>query len=428
MRINTRRPVTIPRWWPVVLAVTCFVPTLHVSVGAQEWTRFRGPNGQGKSSATTIPVTFAPKHFLWKTRLPGLGHSSPVVWGKKAFLLSADPESATRYLLCLNIDSGAMVWQKSFPSKSHHLHLRNSYASSTPAVDAERVYVAWSTPDQLLLKAFDHEGAEVWSRDLGPWTSQHGFGTSPMRYKDLVILSNSQQADELKTGDRPGVSRMMAFSARTGELRWSTPMGTSRVCYPTPCIYRRNDGPAELVGYNTTDGIFSLDPETGHKNWSLSVFRMRNVNSPTLVGDLILGSNGSGGGGNFLVAVQGGKKPREVYRITRQAPYVPTPITRGELVFLFYDKGIVTCIEGPTGKVVWQERLNTSFSGSPVLVGDKIYCIDDAGVVWVLAAERVFETLARNPLEEASRATPAVADGKMLLRTYTHLMCVSTAR
>ena len=286
--------------------------------------------------------------------------------------------------------------------------------------------MAWSTPERLTFKALDHEGNQVWTKDLGPWTGQHGFGTSPILHEDLVILFNSQQAEELDPGQEAGQSFMMAFDRQTGQLQWKQPLRTTRVCYGTPCIYRPADGAPQLICYNTGNGLFSLDPQTGRFNWSVDVFRMRTVSSPLVVGDLVFGTTGSGGGGNYLVCVRAGEPPSELYRITRQAPYVPTSIARNDLVFLFYDRGIVSCIRASDGEQVWQERVSRSFSGSPVLVDDRLYCIDDEGVVVVLAAKDQFEELGRNPLGEPSRSTPAVSGGHMFLRTISHLTCIGS--
>ena len=242
----------------------------------------------------------------------------------------------------------------------------------------------------------DHDGHEVWTNDLGKWVSQHGFGASPIRYQDLVILFNSQQAQQLDPGVQPGRSQVMAFDAATGELRWSQPRTTTRVCYSTPCIYQPPGTPTQLIGCNTGDGIFSLDPATGKPNWALKVFDMRTVASPIIVGDLVLASNGAGGySNNYLVAVRDGAQPKEAYRVTRKAGYVPTPIARGDLVFTFFDGGFAKCFDARSGKEIWSKRLSRGFSGSPVLVHDRIYCIDDQGDVVVLAAEREFRELAQ---------------------------------
>ncbi|MGM0486511.1 MAG: PQQ-binding-like beta-propeller repeat protein [Planctomycetota bacterium] len=415
-------------WFNGFLVVGYLSVALSSMAHGQEWTRFRGPNGTGvaAASAKSIPVRWGETDAEWKARLPGAGHSSPVVWGDRVFLLSADPSDATQYVLCLNGTTGKTAWQRTYESTSHHLHPRNTFASSTPTVDQDRVYVAWSTPEQLTFKALDHEGNEVWTKDLGPWTSQHGFGTSPMLYGDFVILFNSQQAEQLDPGQEPGQSFMMAFDRETGRLRWKQPLNTTRVCYGTPCIHRPEDGPPQLICHNTGNGIFSLDANTGRPNWSVDVFEMRTVSSPIVVGDLVFGTNGSGGGGNYLVAVRAGDAPEEVYRITRQAPYVSTAVARNDLLFLFYDRGIASCVRASDGERIWQERLSRSFSGSPVLVQDRLYCIDDDGVVFVLAAEDQFEELARNPLGEPSRSTPAISGGRMFLRTVSHLTCIGS--
>jgi outer membrane protein assembly factor BamB len=410
--------------WALLIAL--LVSPLH----AQQWTRFRGPNGTGVSEAKNIPVTWTAQDFDWKTTLPGMGHSSPVVWGNNVFLMSADPEDATRYVLCLDAVTGKIIWQHEYASNPHHLHPRNSFASGTPAVDEQHVYFAWSSPEAVTLKAFDHQGNEVWTRNLGTWTSQHGYGASPIVYGDMVILSNQQQAEQLDPGQTAGKSYMHAFDRQTGEDRWKTTRTTTRVCYSTPCIYQPRNGRPELLCFSTGDGFYSLDPEKGTPNWAVPAFRMRTVNSPIVVGDLVLGGNGSGGGGNYLVALRLGEQPKIAFQVMppRKAPYVPTPIARGDLVFLFCDRGFVHCINVKDGSQVWVKRVSSGFSGSPIRIDDKLYCIDDEGDVVVLAAEPVFKELARNSLGERSRATPAVSGGRMFLRTYSHLICVGGGR
>ncbi len=387
---------------------------------AQEWTRFHGPNGTGVSEAKGIPDQWTEADYNWTTDLPGIGHSSPVVWGQKIFLLSADPRNATRFVLCVDAATGKILWNRRFSSKSHHLHSRSSFASSTPAVDEDHVYVAWSTPDKTSLLAFTHDGKDAWERDLGPWVSQHGFGTSPIVYQNMVILSNSQQEEQITKGE-PGESFMMAFDRKSGKEIWRTPRKSVRVCYSVPCIYEGPSGP-ELVCCNTGNGVYSLNPMTGKLNWEIEAFSMRTVASPTLAGGKILGSTGSGKGGNYVVAVQPGKEIS--YKIPTSAPYVPTPVTRGDLVFLWFDHGIVTCIDASTGKVHWRNRVGGGFSGSPVRVRDRVYCISESGEVVVIAAEKEFKLISRNPLGGDSRATPAVSGGRMYLRTYSKLFSI----
>ncbi len=406
----------------LALLILAAAPTLGTS---QEWTRFRGPNGQGATDQYAMPATWSEQDYAWAVSLPGIGHSSPVVWGKKVFVTSADPQDATQYVICLDLDSGKKLWERKFPAVPYHLHSRASFACATPAVDEKRVYVAWATPDAVILKALDHSGRDVWTRDLGSFISQHGFGTSPILFENLLIFSNSQQEARVPEGKTPGKSTLIALNKENGNTVWEIERKSVRVCYTVPCIFENAQGEAELIHYNTGDGFASIDPRSGKVNWTVpALFSMRTVASPVIAAGMLFGSTGSGGGGNYVVAIEPQPKPRAAYKIDRQAPYVPTPVARGELLFLFSDKGFATCIDAKTGKVHWKKRLNTAFSGSPIRVKDKIYCIDEAGEVVVLAAEKEFKELGRVPLGERSRSTPAVSSGKMLLRTYSKLFCL----
>ena len=395
------------------------------STSAQEWTRFRGPNGTGLSPATNLPAKWTEADYHWKAALPGQGHSSPVLWGDKIFLMSADAATATRYVLCLSAADGRELWRRQYESQTHRIHTRNTFGSCTPAVDAERVYVAWSTPDRLTLLALDHDGKDVWDLDLGPVVSEHGFGMSPMLYQDLVILSNSQQAEELEPGQQPGKSSMLAFEAKTGKPRWNQPRVSSRVCFSTPCIYQPAGGPPELICTSTSDGVFSLDPLTGQENWKTpGTLTMRVVSSPLIAEGLIFGSVGSGGGGNTITAVRPGSKPETAYTIKLNASYVPTLVAQNGLLFIFNDKGVVSCADVATGEIHWRERLGRGFSGSPVIGDGKVYIIDDDGNVHVIAVAKQYQLLGSNPLGEPSRSTPAIAGGRLYFRTLSHLVSV----
>ena len=403
-----------------------------MTANGSEWSRFRGPNGTGIGDGNSIPVEFTEDDYNFKTKLPGgSGCGSPVVWGDKVFVLSANPEDATRYMVCIHATSGDILWQKEFKSEVHHLHDRSSFASCTPAADEEHVYVAWSTPKETLFKAFKHDGTEAWSNDLGTWQSQHGFGTSPIIYKDLVILHNSQQANQLDEGEKPGESRMMAFDRRTGKEKWRKELVSVNVCYSVPFIHQAADGTDELVCSCTGNGIFSLDPMTGEQKWAVNdgLFSMRTVGSPVEAGGLIFGSTGSGRySSNYIVAVKPGPDAELAYKIENgnnfKAPYVPCLIADGDLLFCLYDRGFASCVDAKTGEIYWTERTNAAFSGSPVRIGDRIYCVDEVGVVWVFAASPQYKLLAKSDLGEESRSTPAVANGQLYLRTYSHLISV----
>ena len=406
-----------------LLLMMCWGGLARTTV-AQDWARFRGPNGNGVVTDVTFPVTWNEDDYAWKTELPGKGHSCPVVWGDKIFLMSGDADSARRYIVALDRSNGELVWTRTYESEPHTLHARNTYASSTPAVDAESVYVAWSTPDQTLLKALDHDGQERWTRDLGPFVSQHGFGTSPIVVDGRLVLFFEQQKDQLPAEETPGQSKIMAFDCASGETLWETPVNTTRVCYSVPCVRELPEGGTELVTCNTGNGIFAVNPANGRINWEINVFSQRCVASPVLFGDLVIGSCGSGGGNNELVAVRGGENPEEVFRLRANAGYVPTPIVVGDLLFVFYDRGVASCVDLKSGDTLWKERLSGGFSGSPVCAQDRIFVPDDNGKVICIAATAEFKLLGETDLEEECRSTPAIAGDLLLIRTVGHLIAV----
>lgn len=387
----------------------------------QEWTRFRGPNGSGVSPATTVPSRWTEKDFTWKVELPGVGHSSPVVWGQRLFVTSGEEKTGKRLLLCLDARDGRRLWVRSVDGPLHRKHQDNSFATATPAVDERHVYVCWASPRDYLVLAYDHDGKEVFCTDVGAFKSGHGFGPSPIAFGGVVIVPN----------DQDGGGALLGLDRDTGKVRWKTPR-RGKASYATPCIYQHG-GRAELLFTSYEHGITSLDPETGKLNWELDVFDKRHVEtpigSPVLAGDLVLASCGWLGVRQEVVAVRlpsGGKegKPQEVYRIDRSAPLCTTPLVAGELLFLWSDGGVVTCADSRTGAVHWRERVPGSYYSSPVCVGKQLWNISREGEVIVLAAAKQYELLARNPLGEGSHASPAVTDGRMYLRTFSHLVCL----
>ncbi|MFN0022065.1 MAG: PQQ-binding-like beta-propeller repeat protein [Pirellulaceae bacterium] len=412
------------------LALASLLIAFCPSAPAQEWSRFRGPNGRGGSEATTIPAQWTEKDINWKTSLPGVGHSSPVLWGDKIFLLSADTDKdarpAMRYVLCVHAKDGQLIWKREFQGVPHHLHNLSSYASCTPAVDDKRVYFAWSDPEHTLLMALDHFGNDLWTQDFGPWLSMHGFGTSPMLIDDLVVITGSQEGDPKKPDSpKPKDSYVVAVDKQNGHIRWKTPRKIDIASYSVPCIYKSAKGTTELLCCSTGEGIFSLDPKTGKENWSEPVFKLRTVSSPLVIGGLVIATNGSGGGsGNTLVALRPGPKPEVVYDIRKAAPYVPTPVARGNLLFLWSDAGTVSCVKADSGETVWTERVGSKCYGSPVRVGDKVFCLEDDGKVYCLSASEKFQKLGMYDFQEESRTVPAVAGGRMYVRTFSHLYSV----
>jgi outer membrane protein assembly factor BamB len=412
-----------------VLAIAVLGLLASAAFAAEDdWPRFRGPNGTGISPAATVPVKWTESDYNWKVTLPGPGHSSPVLWGEKIFLTCADPKTAKRMVLCLRTTDGSVLWQRDYPSKTYDQHQDNCYATSTPAADADRVYVTWTAPDEVILLALDHSGAEKWRRGLGPYVTRHGSGTSPIICQDLVVLSNDQEGGRYVS--KEGKSFLVAVDCRTGETRWQTDRRTVLAAYSTPCVHQAEGGPPELIFTSTAHGITAVDPRTGKVNWEMEkVFLDRCVGSPVFAPGLVIASYGYGARGALLVAVRPGSRQRNVepqlaWDMKKSVPLVPTPIVKDGRLFCWADDGTVTCMNVSTGEPLWRERVGGQFYGSPVWVAGRLYAIAKNGDVVVIAAAEKFEPLARMPLGEPSFSTPAVSGGVMYLRTATHLVSV----
>ena len=394
-------------------------------VAQQTWARFHGANGSGVSMDSTLPSSWTDSDYVWQVDLLGVGSGSPVIWGDRIFLTSSDPQTAELTVLCLSTDDGQQLWQKQFESSKYHHHRKNNFASSTLAADQQQIYVAYANEQHTWLVALSHEGEEKWKRDFGPYFSSHGFSSSPIVYQDKVILVNSQQAEKLKPGQQPGVSRVVSVSASDGSDVWETPLETTRVCYSVPCVYRSADGNDQLIGANTGNGFYSIDLETGKMNWQTGdSFSKRVVASPVLAGDLVVATAGSGGGGNYLVAmklnIDANAPPVEVYRI-RSASYVPSPLVVKDLLFMFSDKGIVSCYNVETGTLHWKKRAAKGFSGSPVATKDYVYAVDEAGNIHVVAAQKEPKLEIVASMEQFAGGTPAIVGDRIYFRSNSRL-------
>ena len=422
-----------------VAAATLFLWPLSCA-GQGQWSRFRGPNGTGISQATTVPVTWTDADYNWKIKLPGTGHSSPVLWGKRIFLTCGIGEDAARIILCLNAADGRILWKREYSSETFNQHRDNSFASATPAADAGGVVLTWSTPKEIVLLALDTDGREVWRRDLGPFVGLHGSGTSPIIVGDLVVLANDQEDlhlyDYLPKGmiklpkgviGKPGKSSLIAVDRKTGKTRWQLPRRTVLAAYSTPCVYQPDGAGPELIFTNAGHGITSVDPATGKVNWEVDkIFSDRCVASPVTAPGLVIAGYGAGVRGTLYVAVRPGSRergigPKVIYQLKKPVPLVPTPVVKDGKLFLWNDDGKVACLNVKTGREIWRERIGGFYYGSPVWVDGRLYCISRKGEVVVLAASEKFKLLARVQLGEKSYATPAVADGVMYLRTLSHL-------
>jgi outer membrane protein assembly factor BamB len=410
------------RWHPRLgyIGLCVFTLTAAREVSAQEWTRFRGPNGTGISAAT-LPVVANDETIAWKAELPGVGHAGPVLWGDKIFLLSADPEAGKQHVFCYSAKTGKQLWVTSRDFTKYPKHNLNSFASSTPTVDAERLYVNWFTPDSFKVVAYDHNGKPLWERDMGAYTINHGGGSSPVVVGDTVVVrSDSEGGPECF---------IAGLDKKTGVVKWRTPRGlATKGSFSSPVLYQPKGGAAQLIFTSNANGFASLDPATGKVNWEvLNTFGQRCISQPVLFGDLIFGTCGDGAGSRGATAVKlGSPMPTVAYTVPKGVPYVPSPVVFGDHIYLWGDSGVVTCIKAATGEQVWMERVGGggNFYGSPVCAGGKLYNVSERGELVVLDASPTFKLEGRSQLGEGSHSTPAIANGMMFIRTFTHVIAL----
>jgi outer membrane protein assembly factor BamB len=396
----------------------CLAGILAQPGPAQDWTRFRGPNGSGLSAAS---VDWSANNPLWKVKLPGRGHSSPVLWGPRLFVTSGDPQTGQRLIVCLSADDGRTLWTRGFPVAKHRQHEHNSWASGTPTVDDRHVYVPWASPKDYLVAAFDHSGQEKWRVDLGPYQSGHGFGSSLLVHEGLVIIPNEQE----------GKSALVALDRDTGKTRWQIPR-RSKTTYSTPCLFHPKAGPAELIFASYEHGVTSIDPKTGVLNWEIDVFDKGHIEtsiaSPLVAGGMVLACSGWLGVKKEVIAIRpprSGGKPEVAYKLTRGSPLVPTPLVKDNLLFLWDDDGVVTCADLQTGKTHWRERVEGGYYASPVCAGNRLMNVSRDGDLVTLAASLQFEMLERFSLGEGSHSTPAIAGNILYVRTFHHVVALA---
>jgi len=406
----------------------------HAAEEKGQWTRFRGPNGSGISVTRTIPIKWTDKDYNWTVKLPGDGSSSPVVWKENLFVTCNDRKKSIRSIVCVNTTDGKVDWRRDFPYTSYRMHRDNDFASATPTVDADGVMVVWSMPKQLLMLALDLEGKEMWRRDLGPYVGIHGSASSPIIAGGLVILANDQMHPQVMkrylpkdASMVPGESFLIAVDRKSGKTRWKIERKTVLAGYSTPCVRQIGKG-TELVFSGTAHGMTGVDLATGKVNWEIKgILGSRVVGSPQLYQDLVFGSHGVGLSAQRFVAVRapregGVVKPEVVYNVYQSPPLVPSCLVKDDLLFLWTDSGIVSCLDAASGKRHWRERVGGSYYCSPVWIDGRLYCTSKAGEVVVVAADKTFKLLARNPLGEKCFAVPAVANGVMYQRSQTRLI------
>jgi outer membrane protein assembly factor BamB len=395
---------------------------------AEDWPAWRGPRGDGTSLETHVPIKWSrTDNIAWKTPLPGIGHSSPIVHGDRVFVTSCLIKERQRVLLCLDRKTGSILWQKVVLTAPLELkHSLNSYASSTPATDGKRVWVTFLDMPKIIVVCYDYQGKELWRVSPGTFSSVHGYCSSPILYKDLLILNADQDAP--KTSQ----AYLVALDQNTGDERWRTDRPNRIRSYCAPLIVKAADRmQMVLSGCNC---VASYDPDSGKQIWIIDGPTEQYVASPVYTEGLLFMTCGFPDYHNMAIKPDGEGNVTHTHvlwhkkKVKREeAAYVPSPLALGKYFYVFSDWGWVSCFEAHTGKREYFEQLGDKHSASPVAANGHLYCTADDGVTYVLKAGPMFEEVARNDLGEQCRASPAIAHGQIFLRTVDNLYCIGKA-
>jgi putative pyrroloquinoline-quinone binding quinoprotein/putative pyrroloquinoline-quinone-binding quinoprotein len=441
------------RFPPLVVALLA-----TASLSAQQWPSFRGPNAagvaDGRPTATKWNVSTG-ENVVWKTPVPGVAVSSPIVWGDRVFIstaVSSDPNQGIRTglygdvepvsdqskhtwrLIALDKKTGKVVWDRVAHEGNPKTkrHPKSSQASPTPVTDGRHVVVSFGSEG---LYAYDFDGKELWKQDLGVLNAgwffdpdyEWGVGSSPIIYKNMVIV----QCDIQKN------SFLAAFDVETGKPAWRTNRDEIP-SWSTPTIFESN-GHAELVTQATTF-TRGYDPNSGKELWRLSGNSEIAIPTPIVGPGFVIVTNGyrgvqpiyaikPGASGDITLKGEETKSDYIAWSTKRGGPYIPTPVIYGEQLYTL-NNGVLTSYNVTTGERIYQERLGGSggaFSASPIAADGKLYLSSEDGDVFVVKAGPKYELLAKNSIGEVIMATPAVSDGLLIVRGLKNVYAIGSA-
>lgn len=423
---------------------------------ANDWPSFRGPNGSGIGNGD-VPATWnvtTGENIKWKTRIPGLAHSSPIVWGDRVFVTTAvsknnpTPEVKTGWLngtgdpaadsgewtwnlLCLDRETGNIIWDKTACAGVPKIrrHMKATHANCTPATDGKHVIAFFGSEG---LYAYDFQGELLWKKDLGPFEAapynapelQWGVANSPIIHDGKVIL----QVDALNT------AFWATFEVTTGqELRRVARKDVTT--WSTPVIV--DAGGVKQIVCNGWKHMGGYDLETGEELWKLSGGGDVPVPTPQFANGLIYLTNGHGRSPIYAInpAARGDLTPEEnsdklpqgmAWWASKGGSYMPTPIVVGDVLYLPNDNGIISAFDAKSGELKYKERLPEAgtFSASVVATKDKLFFANEDGDVFVIKTGDKYELFARNSMGEVCMATPAISDGQLFIRARDQLFCI----
>jgi outer membrane protein assembly factor BamB len=405
-----------------VLLLTTLVLLGGRTASAQDWPEFRGPGGQGHSAERDLPLEWdETRNVAWKTPLPGLGWSSPVVSGGKVWITTAiEQRGVSLRLMAFDMATGREALDVEvfhLTGARREINPKNSWASPTPIVEGDRVYVHFGADGTAALST---DGTVIWKQHF-EYQSQHGAGGSPVLHGGLLIFNC----------DGSDAAFVVALDKTTGKVKWKTNRRyPSDQAYTTPLVIRVGDRD-QLISVGAFRAA-AYDPLTGKEIWRVSYSDgFSNVPRPIFGHGLVYIATGFQQPAMLAVRPDGTgdvTKTHVAWKLSRGAPLTPSPIIVGDEFYMVSDGGILSCLDARTGTVIWQQRLGGSYSASPVFADGRIYFLAEQGVTTVIAPGKEFRRLATNTLDGGLLASMAVSSGSLFLRTESYLYRIVQGR
>jgi outer membrane protein assembly factor BamB len=393
-------------------AVALFLLLPQALIAADDWPQFRGPDGQGHADQIGLPTEWSEtKNIAWKTPIAGLGWSSPVIANGQIWLTTALDQGHSLHAICLDVKSGELVrdvdvFQVAEPGT---VHKKNSFASPTPIIEADRVYVHFGDLGTACLST---AGTIVWRTNELKYQHGHGPAGSPVLYGELLTMSC----------DGTDVQYVAALDKRTGEVRWKSPR-EGAMAYSTPLVINVG-GQDQLVSTGGKEAI-AYEPATGKEIW-----RVRYEDGYSEVPRPVYGQGlvflASGYDTPWLYAVRPDGRgdvtdTHVAWKLQKGAPLNPSPLLVGEELYLVSDQGIASCLDARSGEKHWQKRLSGNYSASPLLADGKIFITNEQGLTTVIRPGKQYRELAANQIDGDTLASLAVSGKALFLRSATHL-------
>ena len=384
---------------------------------AENWPGWRGPRADGTCIEQNIPTNWDPAGALWKTELSGKGHASAIVWEDRVFTVTGMIDTKQRILLCLDRETGKILWQQTVVTGPlEKLHKENSHSSSTPATDGRRVYVTFRVGDDIVVAAHDFaDGRQLWLVRPGTHAGEWGFSNEPVLYKDKVIID----------GDSKGDSFLIALSRTDGKTLWRKNRTNKGISYSAPFI-REMAGRTQLIQCGDRC-VTSFDPDTGEQIWKVDGPSQEFASTPVYSEKAGLVFISSSWPRCVLLAIRPDGRgdvtdTHVAWSDTKGSPYVPSMIVADDFLFSINRGGMVFCYEAATGEVLWKQKLGRHHA-SPVLIEGRLFFINDDGRINVIKPGRKFESVATYELGEQCYASPAISDGRVFVRGFKNLFC-----